>query len=113
MKRPDPRQTRLLEAAALARDMRLLRIAAARAALVTSLARRDALDPFPTDSDDPAIQAADLRHLLWAEGRRRALGPVIATQEAALHQRRSEAARAVARCQVLENLFRTKRDQAS
>jgi hypothetical protein len=113
MTRPDARHARLIEAASLAREMRLFHVAAARTALAASLAQRDALDPPPTDSDDPAMQAADLRHRLWAEGRRRALGPVIAAQEAALLQRRTEAARAVARCQVLDHLFRKRRDQPS
>lgn len=109
----DPRFHRLTEAAALLRDMRLSHVAAARTALSTSLSRRDALDPPLTDSEDPAVQTADLRHRLWAESRRRALSDVIAAQEAALHQRRAEASLAVARCQVLDRLFREKRDQPS
>jgi hypothetical protein len=113
MTRPDTRHIRLIEAAALVRDMRLSRVSATRVALSASLAHRDALDPFPIGSDDPALQAADLRHRLWAEGRRRALAPVIAAQEALLQQQRREAARAVARCQVLDQLSRKMRNQPS
>ena len=109
----DPRNLRLIEAAALCRDVRLSEVSAARAALRASLACRDKLDPPSTDNADPAHQAADLRHRLWAEGRYRALGPVIAAQEANLNELRGEAARAIARCQILDRLFRKGQDQPS
>ena len=101
----DQRQIRLLEAAALVRDLHLNRVAEAQRALSLNRARDAALDPAPVDCADPAVQSAALQHRVWAEGRRRALAPIIAAQEQAVVERRGVAARAFARYAVIEQMF--------
>lgn len=106
----DPRHQRLLDAALLVRDLRLGDAAAARRVLAASRMHDAALEASPITSTDPAVQAAAQQHRLWAEGRRRALAPIIAAQEQVMAQRRVEAARAMARWKVLERLFVNLRD---
>lgn len=113
MKTEDPRLARLLQAAALLRDHSTARLAAARAARAESLAQLASFDPPPLDSADAELHRAAQRHAVWAELHRHRLRQTLARQDAALRDLHLAAARAQARCQVLERRIVPPRDQPS
>lgn len=113
MKPNDPRLTRLMEAAALMRDQATARLSAAHSARAASFARLESLDPLPLDSADAELHRAAQRHAVWAELQRHRLRQSLAQQDAALTTLRKAAARAEARCQVLERRITPPRDQPS
>ena len=111
--RPDDRLLRLIEAARLQRDMHLTHLAATASKVAATRAKHAATEPAPVESADPAIHVAALRHTLWAEQRRNTLLAALHRQEAALVSQRAEAARALARHDMLTTLVRKRRDQLS
>jgi hypothetical protein len=111
--RTDDRLLRLIEAALLHRDVQLSRVAATGAALAATRSRHAALEPAPVESADPALHMAALRHDIWAEQCRSALLLALHRQEAQLVRQRAEAARALARYEVLLALDRKMRGQLS
>lgn len=109
----DPRMKRLLQAAALLRDHKAARMAAARAARVENMARLAGLDPVPLDSADAELHRVAQRHSTWAELHRHRLRQDIARQDAALRDLHLDAARAEARFRVLQRVKGGPGDQLS
>lgn len=112
-KGPDQRLMRLAAAAALHRDAHVLRVSALARALDEQKARHAALEPPVAEGGDPALKAAEFRHRIWAEARQARLGTLIQQGEAALARERAEAARALARYEILEKMIGTRRGQLS
>lgn len=109
----DPRLPRLLQAATLLRDHATGRLSAAQAARADLLARLAQFDPAPLDSAEAELHRAAQRHAVWAERHRQGLLQNLARQEAALRDLQQAAARAQARCQVLEKRIVPPRGQSS
>ena len=105
----DARMTRLLEAAALHRDLHLARIASIGAAIAATRAAQAAIERDPVVEPDPALHAAALRHDIWAAQRRTLLRQTLERQQADLARQRVEAARALARHETLQTLLRKRR----
>lgn len=109
----DPKLTRLIQAAALLRDQAVSRLGTARNARAECAARLASFDPPPLDSADAELQRAAQRHAVWAELQRHRLNQSLARHDAELEALKKAAARAEARCQVLDRQIIPPRDQLS
>jgi len=104
---------RLIEAAALHREVGLSQVAARASALAATRAQHASLEPKPVEGVEPALHVADFRHQIWAERRRALIVKVMQRQEAELQQARAAASVSLARHETLKTVMKKRRDQLS
>lgn len=114
MDREREKLIRLQKAARLRQEADRSRLAALLSERHALLAGLRDLEPIEFDSADPALQMADFRHRLWAAEGQRRIAERIRQQDVIAERHRAAAARATARCSLLERMILSRRrDQLS